>query len=655
MSLVKANAADLRFHVLPGYAAYLLEHRLDAFVRALYETSKQLDIPLLRFFEGMPVEDVIKLSKEGNVRLLSAIRDNTVAEYIDHSIESWLKNQLPIISKDDVIVEDISLINYSRKHTLREFLHEYTTDTTTFRNIADEVDRFFLAHESRVYKAYINLQHEKLEDTNHQLQRRESQLLEAQSLGKIGSFEWDLTGNGKSTFTAEVYKIFDMNETNGLEDFLLNVHPDDRLKLKGAIEKSMHDGIYECEYRFIKNNRTKILYTRGRVVFENDKPITMHGTVSDVTDRAMLISRLKESEELSKQAQALTNTGNWRWSIEGDIIEWSDEMYRIYGLEPQSEAITFSRFLTFIHDDDRNRRIAEITEAVKTGKAKDYIMRIFTADGKEKILKGRGEVLVDREGRSVGMIGTCQDITNEYRLTAALKKTNEELIRKNRDLESFNFIASHDLQEPLRKIQIFSNRIIEEGQADIPPSLLRYFEKISDASRRMQRMIEDFLVFYYALNPNETWEEVDLNEVVAKAWTALNPDRSDARIHFSHLPSIKGSKTQLYQMMKQLLSNALKFSKQGVAPEVTITSDAGISEDGQDQISISVKDNGIGFDPKYLDRIFSLFQRLNPVDKYPGSGIGLPLCKKIAEGHNGRITADSSPDGGATFTITLPL
>ena len=127
----------------------------------------------------------------------------------------------------------------------------------------------------------------------------------------------------------------------------------------------MHDGIYECEYRFNKNNRTKILYTRGRVVFENDRPITMHGTVSDVTDRAMLISRLKESEELSKQAQALTNTGNWRWSIEGDIIEWSDEMYRIYEVEP-GEKINFEYVVNNIHADDKAMFERIIQETVST-------------------------------------------------------------------------------------------------------------------------------------------------------------------------------------------------------------------------------------------------------------------------------------------------
>jgi PAS domain S-box-containing protein len=385
-------------------------------------------------------------------------------------------------------------------------------------------------------------------------------------------------------------------------------------------------------------------------------PVKMVGTVADVTEKAQLILKLKESEELNKQAQALTNTGNWKWSIENDSIDWSDEMYRIYGLIPQSEKITFQRFLTFIHDEDRSRRLAEITQALKIGKSSDYIMRIVAADGKQKVLKGKSEVLLDKNKNPIGMLGTCQDITNEYYLTNELKKKNKELLRKNKDLESFNFIASHDLQEPLRKIQLYSNRIMNEGENAIPDHLLKYFEKIAQASNRMQQMIEDFLIFYQYMNTAEKPEPVDLTALLSEVINESNEiiQRKRADVIIDQLPSVIGIKLHLKQMLKHLLSNALKYSKKDEPPYIKITGNIQSTEGGASYLNLSISDNGIGFEQKYTDRIFELFQRLHSKDEYTGSGIGLSLCKKIAEDHGGFISVTSEVSKGSVFTVHLP-
>lgn len=564
---------DLHFEVLPGYADYLLREQLDQFVRYLYESLKSLDVPLLKFFSGMEEKEILKLSKDGNIQLLSAIRDNKIKEYIDQSRIGWVMNQLPVITKTDVIAEDIGLIGFARRRTFREFLPGYTTNAAESFKIIDELDQFILTHESVLVKTYLAIQQEKLAQSHKELKKREEELLEAQELAKIGSFEWDLTQGKKSTYTPQVFKIFEFEQTSNLEAFLNDVHPDDRLKVRASIEKALSDGTYECEYRYSRNNKDKVLYSQGRVIFDKGKPSRMIGTVADITERANLVARLLEHEELGKQAQALTNTGNWKWSIDADTIEWSDEMYRIYGLEPQSEQITFQRFLKFIHPDDRNRRLTEIAEAVKTGIASDYIMRINSQDGKEKVLKGKGRVLKDKFGKSIGMLGTCQDITNEYHLTSELKKKNEELVRKNKDLESFNFIASHDLQEPLRKIQTYSNRIQQEGASTIPESLLSHFAKISQASKRMQKMIEDFLDFYHSLNMIDQPEFVQLESIVQTACEQLNRGGTTKtfKLSIGPLPQVFGRKVKLTQMFRHLLSNAVKFAKTSIPLEIAIS------------------------------------------------------------------------------------
>ncbi len=656
MNTIREYIVNLNLTAFPDYAAYLLKSRLSEFIKVLYKTSVELDIPLLKYLSGMDDQEIIRLSTEGNIKLLTAIKTNAVPKYIEESKNNWLSNQLPIITRTDVIADDIGLINYARKKAFREFLPDYTNDPGERLKIIDEIDRFILCHESILYKTYLNIQHEKLAETNAQLKKRENELLEAQDIGKIGSFEWDLTGNKQSAFTPEVFKIFEFEKTSNLEAFLSDVHPDDRMKLKGAMEKAFHNGLYECEYRYSRNNKNKVLYSRGKVLFDKQQPVKMIGTITDVTEKANLIACLTENEELSKQAQALTNIGNWKWSIDSDAIEWSDEMYRIYGLDPQSEKITFQRFLSFIHDQDRNKRLAEISEAIKTGIASDYIMRINSLDGKQKVLKGKGRVFTDKSGNSIGMLGTCQDITNEHQLSNELKKKNEELVRKNKDLESFNFIASHDLQEPLRKIQTYSNRILHEGLSSIPENLTKYFNKILSASIRMQKIIEDFLIFYQALSSTDENEKINLNEVLKNA-SELSLDVIASRnvnISVDHLPQITGRRLRLIEMFRHLISNAIKFGKSGSPVQINISSTEYVDNNGKKYAMISVSDNGIGFDQKYSERIFELFQKLHSQDEYPGSGIGLSLCKKIAEEHMGWISVVSQPNAGATFNVFIP-
>ncbi|HYG04686.1 MAG TPA: PAS domain-containing protein [Chryseosolibacter sp.] len=645
----------LKLHHLNGYAAFLLQERLEEFVKTLLTYSYELEVPLLKFFGHMGEDEIFQMSLGSNSKLLTALKDNQVNTYVTESTASWINNQLPIVRKEQVIVDDISLVNYARKKALRAHILHYTSDIDKVILVIDEVDQFILMLDSVLYKTFLGIQQERLADMNSMLQKRERELLEAQAIGQIGSFEWDMTGNNRSSFTPEIYKILEFEETSTLENFLNDVHSDDRAKVRGQMERAMHTGNYQCEYRYLRRNKFKILDSRGKVIFENGKPLKMIGTITDVTEKNLLINKLKENEALSNQSQLLTKTGNWKWTIDKDEIEWSDEMYRIYGLAPQSERITFQRFLTFIHDDDRNRRIAEITEAVKTGVTSDYIMRIVTKDGKEKVLRGKGQVLLDKSNVTIGILGTCQDITNEHNLTSELKLKNDELLRKNRDLESFNFIASHDLQEPLRKIQIYSNRFKSEGVESIPPHMLRYLEKISHASNRMQKMIEDFLVFYQSLHVAENIEKVDLNELIREIQNELsiNIQGKQASITSQTLPLVSGIRIRLKQMFKHFISNAVKFSKPGMKPEIHIFSSE-VERNGKRFVNISVKDNGIGFEPKYAERIFELFQRLNSQEHYSGTGIGLSLCKKIAEDHDGIVTAQSQPGIGSVFSVELP-
>lgn len=271
-------------------------------------------------------------------------------------------------------------------------------------------------------------------------------------------------------------------------------------------------------------------------------------------------------------------------------------------------------------------------------------------------------------GISLSIILT--DLTNEKRTQKQLEKSNMELAKSNialeisnHDLQQFASVASHDLQEPLRKIQIFANMLNEQGDEN-PREFRKYLGKIIYSTGRMRNLIVDILN-YSRLSVNDPFYEwVDLNELVAELRGDFDLILADkkAKIISEDLIELYCNKGQLRQVFQNLISNALKFSSADRNPEIHISSRRVNTKSFKAEsnpkgkfVIISIKDNGIGFESKYVDSIFSLFERLNPKDKYEGSGLGLAIAKKIIEKHNGLITAIGVNDSGAEFRFILPI
>lgn len=681
MEVIKPPAPgqiNLDFICFPAYARYILHHELDDFVKELVAAYEENGIPLLQFFESMEASQMHALVLASSREMLTYIAANDIEAYVKQAISNWTSNKMPGIAREQVHSQDITLVNYARRTIFRKFISRYTEELPVAFQLIEEIDRFSVMFDVEGFATYTQVQQQRINAINEALQKREQQLLEAQEVGQVGCFEWDFSGKA-SVYTKQTLNIFGLEKASNLSAFLNYVHPEDRDKVTGALKKAMEDGDYGCEYRYVKDGAEKIIFSRGKVHFEDGKPARMIGTVTDVTEHHKIIRKLQESEKLHKQAQAITHIGNWSWSIKENRITWSDEMYRIFGLEPQSEQITVERFLAFVHPEDRSESVAQIRMALSTLRVSEHHFRIIASNGMVKTLRGKGEITTDEHEAPAVLLGTCQDITREYTLTQQLKDrekylqelnhslelANAELTRTNEELESFNYIASHDLQEPLRKIQIYSNRILDNGFGDLSPSLKEYVGKISNASRRMQKLIEDFLSFSQRLNTSQELEAVDLEKLVIEITGELSTriDEKHATIETSNLPTLWAVRFQIKQLMTNLLSNALKYSHSDVPPHILIT---GAIVKGSDIPSenapkealyskISVADNGIGFDPRYSNKIFELFQRLHNKNVYSGTGIGLALCKKIVQHMNGVIKADSEPGQGSVFTFYLPV
>lgn len=374
---------------------------------------------------------------------------------------------------------------------------------------------------------------------------------------------------------------------------------------------------------------------------------------------------LKESEERYRLAIQTANIGTWVLDpISRDII-CSGECRRVYNL-PDDLPLDYTIMLDLVHPDDLalvRERLAMAFDPVYNG---DYDVEhriIPYGTNAVRWTRIRGKMYFDDQGQPEKLIGTLLDITDEKQdkeqlertvieRTLDLQKINEQLRRSNQDLEQFAYIASHDLQEPLRKIQSFIDIIRDEEDKE---ARRVYFDKIAGSAKRMSALIRDVLD-YSRLGKNETlFTDVDLNQVLREVkmdYERLMTDKG-AIIGSTDLPVVKGIHIQLRQLFANLISNSLKFAR--THPEISITAQAPCLEEGQAYVKLTFSDNGIGFEQQYAEKIFMIFQRLHSRTEYSGTGIGLALCKKIVENHLGHIRGVSEPGKGAVFTVLLPV
>ncbi|MFN8285703.1 MAG: PAS domain S-box protein [Chitinophagales bacterium] len=929
---------------LPKFIHYILENKLEEFIREQLAVSREVDAPILKYFSSIPDEQLIQMSIEPTREFWMYLVNGDIETQINDTLDKWKKNQLPLISRDHVVADDITKGNYVRKVVLTKFLSGYTTDPNLFTIISVETDYYLQILTAKSFKTYIDIQNEKLDAINSDLQRREEQLLEAQSIANMGSFEWDLTDAGNSKYTAQLFHIFQLEAPSKLEDFMHYVHEEDREKLNNAVKHALTTGeLYECEYRYQKNGTEKLIWSRGKVRFENNKPVALHGTVMDVTERHRFLDELKRRDELYKQSQALTHIGDWTWDLETNKISWSDEMYRIYGLEPQSEEITFDRFLSFLHPEDREKRVQQITRSLETLQTEDHNMRIITVDGTQKTLKGKSKFTINSQGKATKLTGSCQDVTSEALLQKNLERENKfaealinstedvitafdknlnvitlnnraekrfkvkraealgkyvldvfpfmkgtvhfddlcralkgersyypeskslisdeyferyvipltnsqgevfavvslghditktkenslriselnlsleqknEMLRRseeqhqkmiaevqdyaiilldrdgfilnwnlgaekikgyktaeiigkgfdifytpedregglaqrllteatttgraihegwrvrkdgtrfwgsvvitalhdaentiigfskvtrdlserklaeeqlkqnnillqqlnqsleiknqlleksNKELSAFSYVASHDLQEPLRKIKTFANMIIEKNAEELVPRHKDLLGRIMTASNNMQRLIEDLLTYSRTHNAPHIFETVDLNDLVKTCCNELSSLLKEGSISFDikPLPKVQGIPFQLTQLFENLIGNAIKYARHDVPAHITIEAETVLGKNLEQPVVapdktfnlIKVTDNGIGFEQQYAEKIFEPFQRLHGKNEYSGTGIGLAICKKIVQNHDGVIYAKSEAGKGSAFYIAIP-
>lgn len=648
------------FKHLPKYASFLLSEKLDAFTREQMLMNIEANVPLFKLLSHLSQDELFQISKPNQAEFLSKLQNNNAVEHIKTSTGRWLSDQLPLIGKYDVNARDITLINNSRSKVLKKFLKQYSSDIDILLELNIEIDDLIHIYNTVFIDTYIDLLKEKIEEEEN----FSSKIIHA-SPGI--TFIFDLAKQKEVYITGKVEEVtgFTPEEILEMENIIAEIiHPEDFPIVADLLAKIADDQdgqTFIADYRTRSKDQSFQWMRVYAVVYKrenNGKPLQVIGVCYDVTSEKEIALALQQRERQLLEAQAIGKIGSFEWDVVHDTSISTPELRKILEADRRQ---TLDEMLSNVHKEDKELLRHSVEEALRVGKLSCEYR--YMAKSGEKIIDSKGVVVYNELGEPLKMVGTIQDITERKRIEEHLIQKTLELERSNELLQQFASIASHDLKEPLRKIVLFSNMIITSDWDSFSEGTKNNFQRIVDASKNMQQLIEGILA-YSTIQNQTNKENFCLEEAIRQAVSNLEfkVQETDAVIESDGLPVVEVVPYQMQQLFQNLIANAIKFAKKGVRPKVVITHSvvrrnnlvSGNLKPSSSYLKIDVTDNGIGFNNVGSEKIFGLFQRLNSKSAYEGSGLGLAICKRIVEYHGGTIQAFSQEGEGSTFTVILP-
>ena len=481
-------------------------------------------------------------------------------------------------------------------------------------------------------------------------------------------------------FNDQWYKFTGLSEKESLgQGWLTVLHPEDLDRCMKVWENANSGGdFYEVEIRYRRRDHEyRWMIARGVPIKKDGRVLGWYGTSSDIHEQKQLESLLEEKvRERTNELQdknklldnILTHSSNGI-SVSEMIFDESGNVVDALTILANEAAIKFSGLPRDIYLTQKASAVdpniigspygQACVNTLRTGKP--TVMQYFLEFSSRWL-----ELTVSRMD-DAHLIHIFTDVTSIKTTQLQLERSLEDLKYANANLEEFAYAASHDMKEPVRKIRYFSSRLKEELQDKIDANQLRHFDRLENASSRMLNLIDNLLEYSQATKGTSLVEEIDLAKSIQQVLDDLELEiqKRGARVNVGELPAIKANKRQMHQLFLNLISNALKYCKPGIAPEIMIASRVVTGKEALPDFArdirenrfhhITVSDNGIGFDQKYAESIFNVFTRLHSDVQYRGSGIGLSIVKKVVESHNGLIWAESVPQRGSTFKILLPV
>jgi len=488
-----------------------------------------------------------------------------------------------------------------------------------------------------------------LEEAYRSLLENERRLTEAQRIAHVGNWDWNIITN-KLYLSDEVYRIYgckpqEFSVTRNA--FLSYVHPDDRDYVDNSFNRALNEKLISIDYRIIlANGEERVVHAQSEVICdEENTPVRTRGTIQDITER----KRAEEKIRTLANAVESSNDAIITESVDGIITSWNKGAEIIYGY--LAEEVLGKNF-SILEPDNFKGEIKQFSEKIKTGeKIEHYETSRLKKDGTIINVSVSLSPVFDISGKLVALSAIVRDITERKKAGEILKSKLEELARSNEELEQFAYVSSHDLQEPLRMISSYLQLLQRRYQGSLDDKADKYIYYAVDGASRMQNLINDLLEFSRvttrARDPEPMDSEFILDQVLSNLEVFI--EENEATVSHCSLPEVMADYSQMVQVFQNLIINGIKFRSEE-APQIHIS-----AEKKESEWVFSVQDNGIGIDPQYSEKIFEVFKRLHKKEEYPGTGIGLAICKKIVERHGGRIWVECELDKGSTFYFTLPI
>lgn len=496
---------------------------------------------------------------------------------------------------------------------------------------------------------------------------------DTEELLQFGTWQWDVATD-KISWSDGMYRImgYDRDAAPQLSDefYLSHVHPSDAEELRHIRSNAIATKTpFEYTYRITTHqHQQRIINIKMKFVLGDKGEIVKGVAINrDVTEKTQMLHDLMHYKRIVGQKEEFLNVGNWELDLVSNKMTWSDGMFQLLGYAPhdKKEGIDLHEFYRLHMQPEEVKKANDaIREIINSGETYVRQSMLITRDGAVKAVEVFGKILKDQQGAPARVLGTVRDVTRLKEYEQELEIKVQELNRSNHDLEEFAYVASHDLQEPLRKLTTFGERLKNKCASQLGEEGSLYLNRMMASAENMRILIDNLLEFSRVARTENPFERKDLNEIVEEALNDqdLEVEGGKADVEVAELPSVEMVTPQMRQLFNNLLSNAIKFRRKGVLPKITIKSEK-LSKIEKDKLKlrngnlyyrIMVTDNGIGFEEAYSERIFQLFQRLHGKAEYPGSGMGLAICRKITDNHRGLIMAASKPGHGSTFSIILP-
>lgn len=371
----------------------------------------------------------------------------------------------------------------------------------------------------------------------------------------------------------------------------------------------------------------------------------------DITEQKSAVDALVTAELRLENALDGADIGVWDWNVVTDEVFVSPQLTAQLGAKERWTSL--SDWVDHLHPEDRDTAEGVIADYL-SGELPEYenTFRLRHVDGSYRSILSRGQLLRDDNGEPLRMVGVHIDITDRVGQQKLLAEQAEELRKSNTELEQFAYVASHDLQEPLRAVSGYAQLLLQNHADSLDEKGRGFAERTVDGAQRMQKLISDLLEYSRVSRKGMTFQETSLSEAVHSAQILLDASiqESQAVIHVSDLPIVLADSGQMVRLFQNLIGNAIKY-RSDERPTIEISAERDLSDT---RWTIRVKDNGMGIADEHAERIFVIFQRLHPRAEFPGTGIGLAICRRIVERHGGTIFVEPNSDGGSTFVFTLP-